>query len=55
MLAAVFQAITWGLLSIFVVFLLYGISIAVFTLVKFYRAELASHVRSRPRNIGPAE
>jgi len=55
MLAAVFQAITWGLLSIFVAFLLYGLSVAVWTLVKFYHGEWTKHVRSRPQDIGPAE
>lgn len=43
----VFAVIAWGLLSLFCAFVIYGIVVAVTTLVRFYLAELASHKTSR--------
>jgi len=55
MLAVVFQTITWGLLAIFVAFVVFGLSIAVFTLAKFYLNEFSRLAPKPTRHIGPAE
>lgn len=51
MLTVVFQAITWGLLAIFVGFLVYGAGIVLYTLVNFYRGELAKLNANREREL----
>jgi hypothetical protein len=40
MLNAVLWAITWGLLSIFVIFLVFGATVALYTFVRFYWSEI---------------
>jgi hypothetical protein len=46
MLDAVSWAITWGLLSIFIVFFVFGAAVAIFAFVRFYWAEIARWQRS---------
>ena len=47
MLNAVYQAVTWGLLTAFIGFLAYGAAVAVLTLIRFYRSELRKLQRTR--------
>lgn len=51
MLDWVFTVIAWGLLSLFVIFVVFGVGVAATTLIRFYMDEFSNHRETRPRQL----
>lgn len=45
----VYKVVTWGLLGVFVCFLVFGTATAAYTLFRFYLGEISKIAGERPR------